>query len=65
MTCSNDETLKLWTFDLQLVQTLTGHTGFVFSVKSKQLGTYYSGGEDKALKIWNNEDCSQTIQLPS
>ena len=65
VTCSNDESIKLWTSDLELIHTFMSHSSFVFTVKSTQLGTYYSGGDDKALKIWQNEECTQTIQLPA
>ena len=44
---------------------MTGHVGFVFSVKSKQFGQYLSGGDDKCLKLWENENCIQTIQFPA
>lgn len=43
VTCSNDETVKLWTFDGNHLHTYLGHTSFVFSVKPR--GTeYISGG---------------------
>jgi len=44
VTCSNDETLKLWSADLELIQTFSGHSAFVFAVKAIRLGTYISGG---------------------
>lgn len=65
ITCSNDETIKLWTSELELIHTFTGHTGFIFSVKASKLGSYFSGGDDKALKIWENEECVKTIQFPA
>jgi phospholipase A-2-activating protein len=52
ITCSNDEKLKLWSADLDLIQTFTGHSAFVFSVKALKLGKYISGGEDKVIKVW-------------
>ena len=54
VTCSNDESIKVWSGDLEPIQTLLGHTAFVFSVKAMRLGFYASGGEDKTLKIWDN-----------
>ena len=65
ITCSNDEKLKLWSADLEEIQTFTGHLSFVFSVKAKNIGHYYSGGDDKCLKIWDNEKAIQTIQFPA
>ena len=65
LTCSNDETVKLWSADLEPIQTLRGHSAFVFSAKSLRLGSYASGGEDKTLRIWGESDCTQDIQLPA
>ena len=31
-TCSNDEKVKIWTLEGQALQTLSGHTGFVFAL---------------------------------
>lgn len=44
ITCSNDEKVKLWSADLEPIETLSGHTAFVFAVKSFKLGHYVSGG---------------------
>ena len=43
-TCSNDESVKIWSGDLEPIQTLLGHSAFVFSVKAIKLGFYVSGG---------------------
>lgn len=64
ITCSNDESLKMWSADLEPIQTMLGHTAFVFTVKSSRLGFYASGGEDKTLKIWQEDRCVQDIQQP-
>lgn len=47
------------------MQSLTGHTAFVFSCKSQGLGSYYSAGDDKTIKIWNNDTNVQNIQCPA
>ena len=65
MTSSNDETLKLWSSELEEIQTMSGHSAFIFTVKSKSLGSYISGGEDKTIKIWNDSTSVQTIQCPA
>jgi len=65
VTCSNDETVKIWSADLELIQTLLGHTAFVFAVKALRLGLYVSGGEDRTLKVWADDHCQQDIHLPA
>lgn len=57
--------MKLWSSELEEVQSFLGHTSFVFSVKSWELGHYCSGGDDKCLKIWDDEKNIQTIQFPA
>ena len=56
--------MKIWSSDLEPIQTLLGHSAFIFSVKALKLGYYASGGEDKGLKLWDNDHCVQDIQLP-
>jgi len=34
-------------------------------VKAFGLGSYVSGGEDRCIKIWNDDTCAQTIQIPA
>jgi phospholipase A-2-activating protein len=65
ITCSNDESLKIWSAELEHIQTLLGHTAFVFSVKALRLGLYLSGGEDRTLKVWADDHCLQDIHLPA
>ena len=37
----------------------------MFSVKAKPLGgEYFSGGEDRTLRIWTNDKLTQTIAQP-
>lgn len=63
--CSNDETVKLWTTDGTLIQTFKGHFGFVFSVACLITGEVVSAGDDCTVKIWNHDgSCKQTIQMP-
>lgn len=64
-TCSNDETIRIWSAELEEVQKLTGHSGFVFAVKAFGLGSYISGGDDKTVKVWEEENCLQSIYLPA
>lgn len=44
---------------------MLGHTAFVFTVKALRLGCYVSGGEDKCLKVWEDDRCVQDVQLPA
>lgn len=64
VTCSNDEKIKLWSADLEPIETLLGHSAFIFSAKALRLGYYISGGEDRVLKIWSESLCLQDIPLP-
>lgn len=64
VTCSNDEAIKMWSADLEPIQTMLGHTAFVFTVKALRLGLYASGGEDKTLKLWEEDRCVQDVQYP-
>ena len=41
------------------------HSSFIFTVKSTGLGSYYSAGDDKCIKIWNNDTLAQTLQCPA
>lgn len=50
---------------MEEIQTLNGHAGFVFTVKAIELGSYISGGDDKTVKVWKEQKCEQSIQLPA
>ncbi|CAD8212029.1 unnamed protein product [Paramecium pentaurelia] len=64
ITCSNDETIKLWSKDLELIQTFLGHKSFVFTMKI-HMDQVISGGDDRLVIIWNLDGTpKQTIQLP-
>jgi len=43
---SNDETIKIWTYDGELLYTLMGHSGFVFSVKVLANSDIATGSDD-------------------
>ena len=65
LSCSNDESIKLWTLEGELINQLLGHNSFVFSVKSFEIANYISGSDDKSIKIWDNDKCIQTIPHPN
>jgi phospholipase A-2-activating protein len=50
---------------LEEIQNFVGHTAFVFSVKSLGLGLYISGGDDRSVRVWKDNTCEQSIQLPA
>ena len=56
--CSNDETVKMWSTDGNLLHTLRGHMGFIFTVYTLLTGEIASGGDDCTVRIWNTNDGS-------
>lgn len=64
MSCSNDETVKLWTIDGTLLSEMKGHTGFVFAVCVLDSGEIVSGGDDKTVRVWRDGQCVQVITHP-
>ncbi len=52
---SDDETVKIWSFEQKKeITTLKGHNGVVFSVSFSSNGKYLaSGSEDGMIKVWN------------
>ncbi len=53
-TASKDKTIKIWSSQGQLLKTLTGHQGEVYSVAfDPESRLLVSGGTDKIVKIWN------------
>jgi phospholipase A-2-activating protein len=62
--CSNDETIKLWSFDGTHMMDLKGHNGFIFAIDTLETGEIVSGGDDCTVKVWKDGACKQTIQMP-
>ena len=66
LSCSNDETVKMWSLDGELVNSYSGHTAFIFSICAlADKGVFVSGSDDKTIKFWENDSCRQTINHPS
>jgi phospholipase A-2-activating protein len=63
-TCSNDMSIKLWTLSGELVQTITGHDGFIFRLL-KRNGLLFSAGDDKVVKVWKNGQLHQDLFHPN
>jgi phospholipase A-2-activating protein len=63
ITCSNDETIKIWTLDGEMIQTLLGHKGFIFSVIAPEFGKYISGSDDKTIKLWDSGAELSTLEV--
>jgi phospholipase A-2-activating protein len=63
-TCSNDCTIKQWTLSGQLINTLTGHDGFIFRLL-KRNGLLFSASDDKMVKIWKNGNLHQDLFHPN
>lgn len=43
---------------------MSGHTGFVFTLLTLPNNTIISGGDDCLIKVWQNSQCVQTIEVP-
>ncbi|MFM6194897.1 MAG: WD40 repeat domain-containing protein, partial [Planktothrix sp.] len=53
---SDDKTIKLWSRDGELLDTLTGHEGQVTSVSWSPDGKILaSGSQDKTIKLWSRD----------
>ena len=52
--------ITIWTFEGDIVHTLSAHTSFVYSLAILPNGDAASGGEDRSLRIWRG-----MVSLPS
>ena len=62
--CSNDQTVKVWTIEGDLVQELKGHTGFVFSIAVLENGEIVSASDDRTVRLWRDGKQAQVIDHP-
>ena len=60
--CSNDETIKIWSLDGAMLRVFTGHESYVFSVKTVGLDGLVSGSDDRTVRIWDQAN-GQQIQV--
>ena len=56
--CSNDETVKLWSLDGTNLSVMKGHTGFVFSVMTLDSGEIVSASDDCTVRVWRGGECA-------
>lgn len=63
VTCSNDSTLKRITNDGRILDTYTGHSGFLFSCCVMGMDVI-SAGDDKTVKVWRDSRCADSITHP-
>ncbi|KAH8701794.1 putative polyubiquitin binding protein [Talaromyces proteolyticus] len=62
---SNDGVIRLFTLDGELVSELHGHESFIYSLAVLPSGELVSSGEDRTVKVWNGNQCIQTITHPA
>jgi phospholipase A-2-activating protein len=62
--CSNDFSVRLYTYDGLLIHLFVGHENFVFSAKVLQDGYFGTAGDDGCVKIWKDFQCVQSLQHP-
>lgn len=61
----NDAVVRLWTLDGRQVKELHGHENFIYSLAALPDGRLVSSGEDRTVRIWDNQECIQTITHPA
>lgn len=61
----NDAVIRLWTLNGQQVAELHGHENFIYSLAVLPNGGLVSAGEDRTARIWENNECVQTITHPA
>lgn len=64
ISASNDGTLRVTDFNGDLIEELSGHDSFVYSVKLLSNGDIVSCGEDRSVRIWRDGKPHQVIRLP-
>ncbi len=61
----NDAIIRLWTLNGQQVAELHGHENFIYSLAVLPNGGLVSSGEDRTVRIWEKNQCIQTITHPA
>lgn len=61
----NDAIIRLWTLGGKQVAELHGHENFIYSLAVLPNGGLVSGSEDRTVRIWEKNECIQTITHPA
>jgi phospholipase A-2-activating protein len=61
----NDAVIRLWTLNGKQVAELHGHENFIYSLAVLPNGGLVSGSEDRTVRIWEKNECIQTITHPA
>lgn len=62
--CSNDFSVRLYTYDGVMIHMFVGHENFVFSTKILQNGCFGTASDDGTIKIWRDFQVAQSLQHP-
>lgn len=57
--------IRLWTLTGRQVHELHGHENFIYSLAASPDGRIVSSSEDRTVRIWENQQCIQTITHPA
>lgn len=57
--------VRLWTLNGRQVRELHGHENFIYSLAALPDGQLASSSEDRTLRIWDSQQCIQTITHPA
>ena len=61
----NDAIIRLWTLQGKQIAELHGHENFIYSLAARPDGALVSAGEDRTVRVWQNNECVQTITHPA
>jgi phospholipase A-2-activating protein len=61
----NDAIVRLWTISGRQVYELHGHENFIYALAALPDGRLVSSSEDRTVRIWENQQCIQTITHPA
>lgn len=66
LSASNDMTIRRWLITGECLDTIHGHTNFIYSIALLADGEgFVSSGEDRTVRVWRGRECRQTITLPA